>query len=87
MQRIWKDGPWAQKMLCPAQCLTVIGQPDLHAPKQWACLSWLSVAYGGLIRGEVQPGSTLIVNGATGGLGSLSVLLALAMGVAKVGCM
>ena len=36
------------------------------------------------MRGNVRAGDTIIVNGATGGLGSLAVLLALSMGVAKV---
>ena len=84
VQKVWKDGSLAEKMLCPAECLTVIEQPNQYTPGQWASLCWLGISYGGLLRGEVKPGSTLIVNGGTGGLGSLAVMLALAMGVAKV---
>lgn len=87
VQGIWKDGSFAEKMLCPAECCTIIPETrDLasHSPAQWSALCWLAVSYGGLVRGDVQAGSTVVVNGATGGLGSLAVLLALSMGVAKV---
>jgi len=38
----------------------------------------------GLLAGYLQPGETLVVNGATGGFGSAGVVLALAMGAGKV---
>ena len=85
VQKLWKDGPLAQKMLCPAECLTVIAAPEPYTPAQWCTLSWAAVSYGGLLKGEVKAGSTLIVNGGSGSLGSVAVVLALAMGVAKVG--
>jgi len=40
--------------------------------------------YGGFLRGEFQVGETAIVNGASGYFGSAAVLIALAMGAARV---
>ena len=42
------------------------------------------VPYGGLVRGRLAAGETLIVNGATGAYGSAAVLVALAMGAGRV---
>jgi alcohol dehydrogenase len=40
--------------------------------------------YGGLVRGRLTAGETVIVNGATGAYGSAAALVALAMGAARV---
>ncbi len=85
LQAIWRDGTFAEKVLYPAECLTPLGDAAaLEETALLASLNFLTIAYGGLLRGEVRPGQTLIVNGATGCLGSCAVLVALAMGVAKV---
>ena len=42
------------------------------------------VPFGGLLRGRLKAGETVIVNGATGAYGSAAVLVALAMGAARV---
>jgi alcohol dehydrogenase len=42
------------------------------------------VPYGGLVRGRLAAGETVIVNGATGAHGSAAVHVALAMGAARV---
>lgn len=42
------------------------------------------VPFGGLVRGRLKAGETVIVNGATGAHGSAAVLVALAMGAARV---
>jgi alcohol dehydrogenase len=84
LQAIWRDGTFAEKVLYPAECLTPLGNAATLDPTVLASLNFLTIAYGGLLRGEVRPGQTLIVNGATGCLGACAVLLALAMGVAKV---
>jgi alcohol dehydrogenase len=42
------------------------------------------VPYGGLVRGRLTAGETVIVNGATGAYGSAAVLVALAMGATRV---
>ena len=82
-QSLWKDGVFAEKALFPADCLTPILASDL-SPQKLAYLDYLTVAYGGLLKADFRPSQSLVVNGATGGLGSATVLLALAMGAAKV---
>jgi alcohol dehydrogenase len=42
------------------------------------------VPYGGLLRGRLAAGETVIVNGATGAYGAAAVLVALAMGASRV---
>lgn len=84
LQAIWRDGTFAEKVLYPAECLTPLGDAAALDPTLLASLNFLTIAYGGLLRGEVRPGQTLIVNGATGCMGSCAVLVALAMGVTKV---
>jgi alcohol dehydrogenase len=42
------------------------------------------VPYGGLVRGRLAAGETLVVNGATGAYGSGAVLVALTMGAGRV---
>ena len=42
------------------------------------------VPYGGLVRGRLAAGETVIVNGATGAYGTAAVLVALAMGAGMV---
>lgn len=83
-QSLWQNGTFAQKVLLPAECLTPLGAADSIDPSLLACLSYLTIAYGGLLRGELRPSQVLVVNGATGGLGTAAVLVALAMGAAKV---
>ena len=84
MQSLWKDGGFAQKALWPAECLTPLPDAESMKPEQLALLNYLTVSYGGLLRGDLHAGQTLIVNGATGALGALAVVLALAMGVSKI---
>lgn len=84
LQVIWRDGMFAEKALLPAECLTPLNKVQLVEPSQLACLSYLTIPYGGLLRGEFRPGQTLIVNGATGNLGAGAVLVALAMGAGKI---
>ena len=42
------------------------------------------VPFGGLLRGRLGAGETLVVNGATGAYGTAAVLLGIAMGTARV---
>jgi NADPH:quinone reductase-like Zn-dependent oxidoreductase len=51
---------------------------------QLAVLNRAIVPFGGLLRGRLAAGETLVVNGATGAYGSAAVLLGLAMGAARV---
>src|SRR5260370_23664470 len=42
------------------------------------------IPFGGLLRGRLAAGETLVVNGATGAYGTAAVLLGVAMGAAQV---
>ena len=84
VQRIWKDGPWAEKLLCPAECLIVIPDDIKYSPAQLAATAIIGIPYGGLLKCNLRPGQSVIINGGTGQLGSLGALLALALGMAKV---
>jgi alcohol dehydrogenase len=77
----WKNGAWAQLAVYPVGCVTPVGEGD---PERLIGLAPLCISYGGLLRAELRPGQSLLVNGATGHLGSGCVLLALAMGAARV---
>jgi alcohol dehydrogenase len=81
----WPDGTLAEFALMPAAALTPV-PPALGgtSPARLAALSRCTVPYGGLLRGRLAAGETLIVNGATGAFGSAGVLVALALGVARV---
>lgn len=84
LQALWKDGAFAQKALWPAECLTPLPGAESIDSALLACLNYLTIPYGGFLRGGVHAGQTLIVNGATGGLGSAAVLVALALGVSRI---
>lgn len=84
IQALWKDGVFAEKVLFPAECLTPLGEAESIPVEKLACLSYLNIAAGGLTRAPLYFSQTLIVNGATGGLGCAAVLVGLAMGAAKV---
>ncbi len=84
MQRQWRDGTFAEKALWPAEALTPLKKLPSIDYQRLAYLSNLSIPYGGLLRGELRPGQTVIVNGATGTLGAAGVLVALAMGATTV---
>jgi len=59
------------------------GLADIDA-QTLAVASRFVIPYGGLVRGRLAPGETLIVNGATGAYGSAAVLVAVAMGAGRV---
>lgn len=81
----WRHGNLAEKLMLPAECVVPLGAAaDVATPARLARLGWVGTAYGGLLRIGFQPGETLIVNGATGIVGSSGVLLGLAMGAAKI---
>ncbi|MBF6569883.1 MAG: zinc-binding dehydrogenase [Candidatus Binataceae bacterium] len=80
----WPDGPYAQKAVYPAQCVTPVGDARQIDPAILARLGYLGTCYGALIRSGIRPGQTLIINGATGILGVGAVMIALGMGIAKI---
>lgn len=84
LQQLWRDGTFAERVCYPAECLTPLNESIDVESTTLASLNFLSIAYGGLLKSEIRAGQTLVVNGATGCMGASAVLVALAMGVAKV---
>lgn len=84
LQALWPDGSFAEKALYPADCLTPLDGLEHLEAARLCCIAKFTVPYGGLLRGELRPGQTLVINGATGNLGSAAVPLGLAMGAARV---
>jgi len=80
----WKNGSFAEYAGYPARCVTRIDSSlrDQHATL--AHLNILTVAYGALLKGDWQPGHTLVINGVTGNIGASTAMLALALGAEKV---
>jgi len=83
-QQRWRNGTFAEKVLIPAECLTVIPDSLPAEADQLALLSFAAIAYGGLLKGEFRPGQSLVVSGATGNIGSIAILVGLAMGAKRV---
>lgn len=77
----WKNGAWAEQAVYPAECVTPLGK---GAGADDIRLGPLAIAYGGLLRAELRPGQSVLINGATGNLGSAAVLVALALGASRV---
>lgn len=75
-------GGFAQYTKVPAR--NVIRLPA-NVPFEHACrFNYTGVSYEGLKNGGFRPGMTVLINGATGTLGTDAVLLSLAMGAARV---
>ncbi|HZC25906.1 MAG TPA: zinc-binding dehydrogenase [Actinopolymorphaceae bacterium] len=84
LQAHFRDGPFAERVLLPMENAVRIGSIDPGDAARWCWLNTLLVPYGGLLAGELQPGETVLVSGATGHFGSAGVAVALAMGAAQV---
>jgi alcohol dehydrogenase len=84
LQQSWKDGTLSEYALFPAQTVTPIQGLDNYDAVHLTAITRCIVPYGGLVRGRLTAGETVIVNGATGAYGSAAVLVALAMGAARV---
>ena len=80
----WKDGTFAEVVAYPIECITPVDAIEDYDNAQLAGMYYLSIAYGALLRGELIPGQSVLINGATGNLGSASTLVALAMGASKI---
>jgi len=84
VQADWPDGTLAEYVLLPASSVVPAdGFEDMEAT-QLATVSRFVIPYGGLVRGRLAAGETLIVNGATGAYGSAAVFVARAMGAGRV---
>jgi alcohol dehydrogenase len=84
LQSDWRDGTLAEYAHVPKASVTAIDGLDTVDSAQLAVLPRFAVPYGGLIRARLAAGETIIVTGATGSYGSAAVLLALALGAARV---
>lgn len=84
MLAAWGDGTLAETVIMPASVLTPLDGLDHLPAERLATLGKFAVPLGGLLRGRLAPGETLVVNGASGYFGSAAVLLGLAMGAERV---
>ncbi len=85
LQRDWPDGTFAQLVHMPVSVLTPLPSSLEAIPaERLVGLGKFAVAYGGFLRGGLQAGETVLVNGASGYFGSAAVVLALALGAARV---
>jgi alcohol dehydrogenase len=84
MQMRWRDGVFAEIAHWPAACVTPLAGLDERPATELIGLAKLIVPFGGLQRSGLRGGHTVIVNGATGYFGSGAVMLAVAMGAARV---
>jgi alcohol dehydrogenase len=80
----WPDGTLADYALMPVEAVTPVDGLDAIESAQLAALSRCVIPFGGLLRGRLAAGETLIVTGASGAYGSAAVLVALAMGAGRV---
>jgi alcohol dehydrogenase len=84
LQRYYRDGAWAGQMRVPTENAIRIGSIAEADAARWCALGTLLVPYGGFLAARLQPGETVLVNGATGSFGSAGVAVALGMGAACV---
>jgi alcohol dehydrogenase len=84
VQADWRDGSLAEFALAPVSTITPAEGLESMSGAQLAVLNRAIVPYGGLLRGRLAAGETLVVNGATGAYGTAAVLLGVAMGAARV---
>ncbi|SFB01309.1 alcohol dehydrogenase [Pseudomonas sp. NFIX10] len=84
MQQDWPDGTLSEYAVVPASLVTPVDGLEQLDAAQLAVTMRHVVPYGGLLRGRLAAGETLLVSGATGAYGSAGALLGLAMGAARV---
>mgnify|MGYP003945857267 CR=1 FL=1 len=84
VQADWPDGTLAEYASYPAAAVTPAdGLPQLDDARLAASMRYI-VPYGGLLRGRLAAGETLVVSGATGAYGTAAVILALAMSAGRI---
>ena len=84
LQRYYRDGAWAEQMRLPTENAIAIGAIAEADAARWCALGTMLVPYGGFLAARLQPGETVLVNGATGSFGSAAVVVALGMGASGV---
>jgi alcohol dehydrogenase len=84
MQADWPDGTLADYALFPVSAVTPVeGMADIAA-EQFSVVSRCVVPYGGLVRGRLTAGETVLINGIMGAYGTAAALVALALGAGRV---
>jgi alcohol dehydrogenase len=84
LQRVWRDGVYAERVQWPASCVTPLRGVDHVPPHLLMGIAKLVIPYGGLLRAGVRAGDVVAINGASGFFGSAGVVAALAMGASRV---
>ena len=84
LQADWPDGTLAEYALVPKSSVTPVEGLSAFSATELSVLPRFAVPYGGLLRGRLAAGETIVVTGATGAYGSAAVLLALALGAGRV---
>jgi alcohol dehydrogenase len=80
----WPDGTLAEYALMPVEAVTPVEGLDHVDATKLVVLSRCIVPFGGLLRGRLAAGETLVITGATGAYGTAAVLLGVAMGAGRV---
>jgi alcohol dehydrogenase len=80
----WPDGTLAEYALMPVAALTPADGLEEFDSTGLVTIGRFIIPFGGLLRGRLAAGETLVVNGATGAYGTAAVLLGVAMGAAQV---
>lgn len=80
----WPDGTLAEYALVPVEAVTPADGLEHIDAAQLAAVTRCIIPFGGLLRGRLAAGETLVITGATGAYGTAAVLLAVAMGAARV---
>ena len=85
LQRDWPDGTFTERAYMPASVVTPLPQALATTPAERLIgVSKFVVPYGGFLRGGLQPGETVLINGASGYFGSAAAVLAVALGASRV---
>jgi alcohol dehydrogenase len=77
-------GTWRELAEFPASTLISLDGLDGISSERLATLGKFAVPFGGLRRGRLTAGETVVINGASGYFGSAAVLAALALGASRV---
>jgi alcohol dehydrogenase len=80
----WPDGTLAEYALMPAAVVTPVDGLDAFDSTQLVAIGRCIIPFGGLLRGRLAVGETLVVTGATGAYGTAAVFVAVAMGASRV---
>jgi alcohol dehydrogenase len=84
LARYFHNGSWAEQVLVPTENAVRIGPISPDDAAKWCMMGLLLIPYGGLLAIDLKAGETVVVSGATGNFGSAAVVVALAMGAARV---